>query len=90
MIASARSPFQLALTPAALSLALGNAVIVKPSSSVPRVAELLDWLLDEAFAYLPGLAQVVPGSGSVGAALAKCDGVDAVFLAEPAAGEAQT
>jgi acyl-CoA reductase-like NAD-dependent aldehyde dehydrogenase len=89
VIAPVRSPFQLALTPAVLSLAVGNAVIVKPSSSVPRVAELLDWLLDEALAHFPGLAQIVPGSGAVGAALAKCDGVDAVLSAEPAPGRAQ-
>lgn len=88
VIAPLRSPFQLALTPAVLSLAVGNAVIVKPSSSVPRVAELLDWLLDEALAHFPGLAQVVPGSGTVGTALAKCDGIDAVFSADTCAGAA--
>jgi len=90
VIAPVGSPFQLALTPAVLSLAVGNAVIVKPSSSVPRVAELLEWLLDEALADFSGLAQVVPGSGAVGADLANCDGVDAVFSTKPAAGRVAT
>src|SRR5512134_1249328 len=55
VIAPVSSPFELAMTPAVLALAAGNAVIVKPSSSAPLVGVLIERLFDETFAGYPGL-----------------------------------
>jgi acyl-CoA reductase-like NAD-dependent aldehyde dehydrogenase len=82
VIAPVSSPFERALTPAVLALAAGNALIVNPSSSVPQVARLIEFLFDEALADFPGLVQVVHGSAAVGAALTTCEGVDAVVCTE--------
>jgi acyl-CoA reductase-like NAD-dependent aldehyde dehydrogenase len=54
------------------------------------VAALIEWLFDAALGHFPGLAQVVPGSSVVGAALVNCDGVDAVVSTELATDEGQT
>ena len=81
VIAPVSVPFELAMTPAVLALVAGNAVIVKPSSSVPLVAVLIERLFDEAFADFPGIAQVVFGAGALGSLIATSAGVDAVVFA---------
>jgi len=81
VIAPVSLPFEQAMTPAVLALVAGNAVIVKPSSSAPLVAVLIERLFDEAFADFPGIAQVVFGAGALGSLLATSGGVDAVVFA---------
>jgi succinate-semialdehyde dehydrogenase/glutarate-semialdehyde dehydrogenase len=71
-------PFELAMGPAITALAAGNAVLVKPTSAVPLVGELIESLFQEAFQDWPGLAQVVHGPGRVGTLLATAPGVDFV------------
>lgn len=85
VIAPVSSPFELAVVPAVIALAAGNAVIVKPTSSAPLVGLLIERLFDEVFADIAGLAQVVHGAGELGASLATATGVDVVLFAGSAA-----
>ena len=78
VIAPWNFPFELAMTPAITALSAGNAVIVKPTSSVPLLGELIESLFDEAFKDHPGIAQVVHGPGSLGSVVATAPGVDFV------------
>ena len=78
VIAPWNFPFELAMTPAITALSAGNAVIVKPTSSVPLLGELIASLFDEAFKDHPGIAQVVHGPGSLGSVVATAPGVDFV------------
>jgi acyl-CoA reductase-like NAD-dependent aldehyde dehydrogenase len=80
VIAPVSMPFERAMTPAVLALAAGTAVIVKPSSAVPLVGVLIERLFNAAFAAFPGLAQVVFGSGDLGARLATAAGVESVVF----------
>jgi succinate-semialdehyde dehydrogenase/glutarate-semialdehyde dehydrogenase len=80
VIAPVSAPFELAMTPVIVALAAGNAVIVKPSSSVPLVGLLIASLFEEAFAGFPALAQVVHGAGNLGSQIAKAEGVDFVIF----------
>jgi acyl-CoA reductase-like NAD-dependent aldehyde dehydrogenase len=80
VIAPVSAPFERAMTPAAIALAAGNAVIVKPASSAPLVGMLIERLFDEAFAALPGLVQVAHGSRALGVLVATAAGVDTVIF----------
>jgi acyl-CoA reductase-like NAD-dependent aldehyde dehydrogenase len=80
VIARISSPFELAMTPAVIALTAGNAVIVKSSSSAPRVGVTIERLFDDAFMDFPGLAQVVHGARQIGVALTTSEGVDAVLF----------
>ena len=72
-------PIQVAAWKAAPALAMGNAMIFKPSENTPLSALALAAILSEAG--LPdGLFNVVQGRGDVGAALAGHDNVDKVSL----------
>mgnify|MGYP000931000798 CR=1 FL=1 len=68
------------------ALLLGNAIVLKPSEYTPRTSEWFVRMLQES---LPaGVAQVVLGDGTVGAALIE-SGIDAcVFTGSPRAGRA--
>ncbi len=61
------------------ALATGNSVVFKPSEVAPRVAELYARILHEA-GVPPGVFNLVQGPGSVGAALAAHEGVNAVLF----------
>ena len=78
VIAPWNFPFELAMTPAVTALAAGNAVIVKPTSAVPLLGEVIERLFNDAFKDLPGLAQVVHGPGALGSVVATSPGVDFV------------
>jgi len=78
VIAPWNYPFELAMTPAITALAAGNAVIVKPTSAVPLLGELIERLFNDAFKDHPGLAQVVHGPGALGSVVATSPGVDFV------------
>lgn len=78
VIAPWNFPFELAMTPALTALAAGNAVIVKPTSAVPLLGELIERLFDDAFKDHPGIAQVVHGPGALGSVVATAPGVDFV------------
>lgn len=80
VIAPVSAPFELAMTPAVLALAAGDAVIVKTSSSAPLVGVLIERLFGETLAAFGGLAQVVHGTGALGSLVAKSEGVDAVIF----------
>src|SRR5882672_1995515 len=89
VIAPMSFPFQRAMTPTVRALAAGNAVIVKPSSSVPLVGTLMERLFEDAFAELPGLVQVAHGTGDLGAQLATAAGIGrVVFTGSAAIGQA--
>lgn len=62
-------PVQLALTPAAVALAAGNRVLIKPSEATPRTAEVLAELVAELFS--PRVAAVVTGGREVGVEFAR-------------------
>ena len=78
VIAPWNFPFELAMTPAVTALAAGNAVIVKPTSAVPLLGEVMERLFNDAFKDYPGLAQVVHGPGALGSVVATSPGVDFV------------
>ena len=78
VIAPWNFPFELAMTPAVTALAAGNAVIVKPTSAVPLLGEVIERLFNDAFKDHPGLAQVVHGPGALGSVVATSPGVDFV------------
>lgn len=78
VIAPWNFPFELAMTPAVTALAAGNSVIVKPTSAVPLLGELIERLFNDAFKDHPGLAQVVHGPGALGSVVATSPGVDFV------------
>jgi acyl-CoA reductase-like NAD-dependent aldehyde dehydrogenase len=78
VIAPWNFPFELAMTPAVTALAAGNAVIVKPTSAVPLLGEVIERLFNDAFKEFPGLAQVVHGPGALGSVVATSPGVDFV------------
>ena len=78
VIAPWNFPFELAMTPAITALAAGNAVIVKPTSAVPLLGEVIERLFNDAFKDHPGLAQVVHGPGALGSVVATAPGVDFV------------
>jgi acyl-CoA reductase-like NAD-dependent aldehyde dehydrogenase len=78
VIAPWNFPFELAMTPAITALAAGNAVIVKPTSAVPLLGEVIERLFNDAFRDHPGLAQVVHGPGALGSVVATSPGVDFV------------
>ena len=78
VIAPWNFPFELAMTPAITALAAGNAVIVKPTSAVPLLGEVIERLFNDAFKDHPGLAQVVHGPGALGSVVAISPGVDFV------------
>lgn len=80
VIAPWNFPFELAMTPAVTALAAGNAVIVKPTSAVPLLGQIIERLFDDAFKDYPGLAQVVHGPGKLGSAVATAEGVDFVVF----------
>lgn len=80
VIAPVSAPFERAMTPALIALTAGNAVIVKTAASAPLVGLLIERLFDAAFVALPGLAQVVYGSRSLGALVATAAGVDSVIF----------
>ena len=80
VIAPWNFPFELAMTPAVTALAAGNAVIVKPTSAVPLLGQVIERLFNDAFKDHPGLAQVVHGPGKLGSAVATADGVDFVVF----------
>ena len=71
-------PFMFCAGKSAAPLAAGNAVIIKPPEQAPlsalRLAELIGGLLP------PGVFNVIPGGGKVGAALASHPKVDMVAL----------
>jgi betaine-aldehyde dehydrogenase len=71
-------PFMFCAGKSAAPLAAGNSVIVKPPEQAPlsslRLAELIDGILP------PGVFNVVPGGGQVGAALASHPGIAKVAL----------
>lgn len=72
-------PLQIAAWKAAPALAMGNAVIFKPSELTPVTAlRLADLFL--AAGLPPGLFQVVQGAGDVGAMLASHPGIGKVSL----------
>ncbi len=72
-------PIQIAAWKAAPSLALGNAIVFKPSEMTPLSALLLAECFDEAG--LPaGLFNVVQGLGATGAALVSHPQIDKVSL----------
>ncbi len=85
VIAPTSLPFQLAMTPAVRALAVGNAVIIKPSSSVPLVGALIERLFEEVFVEFPGLVQVVHGAGDLGALVATAAGIGVVVFSGSAA-----
>ena len=78
VIAPWNFPFELAMTPAITALAAGNAVIVKPTSAVPLLGEVIERLFNDAFKDYPGLTQVVQGPGALGSVVATSPGVDFV------------
>jgi acyl-CoA reductase-like NAD-dependent aldehyde dehydrogenase len=78
VIAPWNFPFELAMTPSITALAAGNAVIVKPTSSVPLLGKVIERLFNDAFKDYPGLAQVVHGPGALGSVVATSPGVDFV------------
>ena len=78
VIAPWNFPFELAMTPAVTALAAGNAVIVKPTSAVPLLGQVIERLFIDAFKDHPGLAQVVHGPGALGSVVATSPGVDFV------------
>jgi acyl-CoA reductase-like NAD-dependent aldehyde dehydrogenase len=80
VIAPVSAPFERALTPAAIALTAGNAVIVQPASSAPLVGVLIARLFDEALVGLPDLVQVAQGSPALAALVATAAGVDAVIF----------
>jgi acyl-CoA reductase-like NAD-dependent aldehyde dehydrogenase len=80
VIAPWNFPFELALSPAIAALAAGNTVIIKPTSAVPMVGDLIERLFMEAFSDRPGLAQVIHGPGRLGTLLATAEGVDFVVF----------
>ena len=73
-------PFELAMAPTVAALAAGNAVLLKPTSAVPKVGELIETLCAEAFHEWPGLVQVLHGPGQLGSALATAPGIDFVVF----------
>lgn len=78
-------PIAIPLWKAAPALAFGNAVILKPSELSPFCAQLLFETASEAG--LPnGIFNVLPGDGSVGAAMVECDEIRAISFT----GSAQT
>jgi acyl-CoA reductase-like NAD-dependent aldehyde dehydrogenase len=87
VIAPWNFPFELAMTPVLTALAAGNAVLVKPTSTVPLLGVLMERLLLEAFRDFPGLVQVLHGPGELGTALATAEGIDfVVFTGSTAVG----
>jgi acyl-CoA reductase-like NAD-dependent aldehyde dehydrogenase len=80
VIAPVSAPFERALTPAAIALTAGNAVIVQPAPSAPLVGVLIERLFDEALAGQPDLVQVAQGSLALAALVATAAGVDAVIF----------
>lgn len=69
IIAPWNYPMQLALAPAAIALAAGNRVMIKPSELTPKTAETMAKLVREAFA--DDEMVVVTGDGEIGAAFSK-------------------
>lgn len=80
VIAPVSAPFERALTPAAIALTAGNAVIVNPASSAPLVGVLIERLFDEAFVALPDVVQVAQGSSALATLVATAAGVDSVIF----------
>lgn len=78
VIAPWNYPFMLPAGIVLPALVAGNAVILKPSELTPSCAELLGAMLHEA-GVPRDVMQVLPGDGSVGAALVAAD-VDKVFF----------
>jgi succinate-semialdehyde dehydrogenase/glutarate-semialdehyde dehydrogenase len=73
-------PFSIPFTQAAMAVAAGNAVVVKPAELTPRSGEWVERCFDEAGAP-EGLVRVVQGEGeTVGAALVRTHGVAKVFF----------
>jgi len=63
VIAPWNYPYQLAILPAAVALAAGNRVMVKPSELTPRTAELMSRIVRESFG--EDELAVFPGDASV-------------------------
>ncbi len=62
-------PFQLALAPAAVALAAGNRVLIKPSEYTPATTDVMKRVCEDAFD--PDVVDVIPGGPEVGEAFSR-------------------
>src|SRR5664279_6543424 len=86
IIAPWNYPFSLPATEALAALAMGNAVVLKPSEMTPLIALELQKLLLAA-GLDPNLMQVVIGAGPVGGALLESDIDKVIFTGSVATGK---
>jgi aldehyde dehydrogenase (NAD+) len=70
-------PLLMAAWKLAPALACGNTAILKPAETTPLTALMLAEIIQEA-ELPPGVVSILPGDGSVGAALVRAPGIDKI------------